>query len=306
MTDKLKDRIKRFAKKSANIGRITLASLAIVYSATVCSALLRVYAKIEHQYNISYISDPSKNDVLGDLINNHLVWESIQPNPEEYSTLELMKRNNILVNNSVNYDENILFPREVGPLTDSESPNIDSVLCSEYAYLTYAGFIDLTEKHPELRHHLENVRIASGNTSDGRTEASHGWLEVRIDGEWRSYETTIDRIDETYEIKNLAYLSELQPDFWDELEYYRWVSFQVRQNGSVEKDINYVNIFLHKEDLTKRALVELEEYFDKKLLDRPYTNLMNDLVSLSPIFYFIFTHPISLGKEKILSLKDKN
>lgn len=251
MLGSLEEKIKNYADKIVFAGKLTLVALAITYGLEVGASLIKAHLLAPRDLYVNYAVDSSKNDQIGDLLDIRLTWDSLVANPGNGSTLEILRRVSVLVDYFVDYEENDSSSKIKHLLGNNLS------ICQKYAFLTYAGFVDLTERHPELSHHLENVRIVTGNISDGRIEGLHAWLEVKVGDEWQNYETA-----------NLS----------DGFEYYPWVSFRKLENGSLERDVNYYNIFMHEGDGAKGIFRDLEDKLDREILSRPFTNLVDDFV----------------------------
>ncbi len=77
--------------------------------------------------------------------------------------------------------------------------------CRYFAAFTYSNFLYLAEQLG-MYSMKDKVRMCIGyNYDDKKVDYGHAWLQVMINGEWRNYETTEDRItkNETINFKNL-------------------------------------------------------------------------------------------------------
>jgi len=77
--------------------------------------------------------------------------------------------------------------------------------CKYFSTFTYSNYLYLAEQLglPSMK---GDVRMCIGyEYDDKKVKYGHAWLQVMIDGKWRNYETTEDRItkNETIDFKNL-------------------------------------------------------------------------------------------------------
>ncbi len=62
--------------------------------------------------------------------------------------------------------------------------------CASHSSYTYAAFLSLTQANPEIQNDVRLVGTAAGYNKKGKPRAGmHYWLEERIDGEWKTFET---------------------------------------------------------------------------------------------------------------------
>lgn len=239
-------------------GLAALTLTAGVYSYSILLTANAVRTSLAREVYLNYVTTDAINDQIAEFLNHDFLWERLEPDYTDYSTLELVDKENDFVHEAVELDRDDSI-REIDPFSDKHK-----IECKEHAFLTYKGLDILFKEHPELRHHLKNIRMVVGFADYGKVKVGHAWLEVKVDDEWQIYDTL-----------NTFYN---QPEWRDKAAYYPWVHYTMRDNGSIEKTVHPLNIFIHPFDFTRYAFNGLEERLDKEILDMPFTNFVDDLV----------------------------
>ena len=116
--------------------------------------------------------------------------EYINSIPKDGSTLDFLKSAHIISSLFLQLGEiklEEIFTEKKISLNEGRAD------CSYFSYFTYSNFLHLCDRfnRPEFK---EDVRLSRGMTED----QGHQWLEIRINGEWINYETTVDVYDFNY------------------------------------------------------------------------------------------------------------
>ncbi len=235
--------MKNYKQALRDAGKFASHVLLGAYAANLATGLANVVMK-DNAYD-QFLESRQGGIIAEKLISTDEIYKNIEANP---TALGIVKAAHFQVQSKIDYKE--------------DKRTLDDALsgagnCLSYSGLTFAGFANVLEKHPEFKKFEKDVRMVQGIDNEG---SGHVWLEVMHDGEFAGIETTSD-YDNLKEstgglLKEPVGKSTRYGDLLAEYSDYERTKTITLENGKVKMTPHYENIFLPRIDFVYTALNE--------------------------------------------------